>query len=96
MKVHLAKDLRKKYKLRSILLKKGDKVKILRGQKKNHVGDVDRLNLKTSKVFLTGMEITKKDGSKTTPPVNPTNLIITELNLDDKMRQKTLERATTK
>ncbi len=89
---HLSKELRKKYKTRSLSLKKGDKIKVLRGQFKKHIGNVERINLRKTKAYVSGIEITKKDGSKTTYPIDPSNLIITELNLDDKMRQKIIER----
>lgn len=89
---HLSKDLRKKYGKRNIGLRKGDKVKILIGDFKKHEGKVERIDLKKSRVFVGGAEITKKDGSKKLVPVNPSNLMITELNLDDKLRQNLLER----
>ena len=92
MSSHLSKELRKKYKTRSLGLRKGDKVKVMRGQFKNHVGAVDRIDLKKTEVYVGGIEITKKDGSKTTHPIDPSNLLITELNLDDKLRQKIIER----
>jgi len=90
--VHLSKELKKKYGKRNLGLKKGDKVKVMRGQFKKHTGNVERIDLKKTKAYLSGIEITKKDGSKTTYPINPSNLIITELNLDDKMRQKIIDR----
>lgn len=90
--VHLSKELIKKYGKRNIGLKKGDKVKVLRGQFKKHQGTVDRIDLKKTCVYLTGIEIIRKDGTKSTYPIHPSNLIITELSLDDKNRQKILER----
>ena len=89
---HLSKELRKKYKTRNLGLKKGDKAKILRGQFKKHTGNIERIDLKKIKVYVSGIEITKKEGSKTTYPINPSNLIVTELNLGDKIRQKIIER----
>ncbi len=90
--VHLSKELRKKYKTRSLGLKKEDRVRVVRGQFRKHTGNVEKIDLKKIKVYLSGIEITKKDGSKTTYPIDPSNLIITDLNLDDKMRQKIIER----
>ena len=89
---HLSKELRKKYNKRNIGLKKGDTVKIARGQFKKHIGKVDRIDLKKTRVYVSGVEITKKDGTKTTYPIHPSNLIITEMNIDDKMRQKIIGR----
>jgi len=44
------------------------------------------------RVFVSGVERSKKDGTKALLPLHPSNLIITELSLDDKLRQKILEK----
>jgi len=90
--VHLSKELIKKYKRRNLGLRKGDKVRVVRGQYKKHVAKVERIDIKKTKAYLEGIEIAKRDGTKTIPPIEPSNLVITELNLDDKMRQKILDR----
>jgi len=92
MHVHLSKDLRKKYRKRSIGVRKGDAVSILRGQFKGKTGKVERVDLKQIKVYVTGVEILKKDGTKVLCPLEPSNLMIIELNLDDKKRIKSIER----
>ncbi|MDP3765091.1 MAG: 50S ribosomal protein L24 [Nanoarchaeota archaeon] len=89
---HLSKDLRKKYGKRSIGLRKGDKVKIMRGQFRKHEGKIERIDLKNTRIFVDGVEITKRDGTKKMLALHPSNLTITELNLEDKIRQKTLEK----
>ena len=89
---HLSKELREKYKKRTVGLKKGDKVKIMRGKFKGKTGKVERIDVKRSRVYITGMEIIKKDGTKVLFPFEPSNLMITELNIDDKKRQQILER----
>lgn len=89
---HLSKDLRKKYGKRNTGLRKGDKVKILRGQFRKHEGKVERVDAKKLRIFVNGVEMPKRDGTKKLLPLNPSNLMITELNMDDKLRQKTLER----
>jgi len=83
---HLSKDLRTKHKFRSIQIKSGDKVKVVRGQYRGKTGKIERVNAKDCKVFITGIDITKKEGTKVMYPFHPSNLIITELNLDDKKR----------
>ena len=92
VKAYLSKDLRKKHNKRNLNLRKGDSVKVMRGQFKNKTGKIDEVNLKKTLVYISGIEITKKDGTKARYPLHPSNLMITELNLDDKMRQKILER----
>lgn len=89
---HLSKDLRKKYGKRSIGLRKGDKVKITVGKFRKHEGKIGGINLKKSQIFVDGAEITKRDGTKKSIALHPSNLVVTELNIDDKLRQKMLER----
>jgi len=92
MHSHLSKELQKKYGKKTFSLKKGDKVKVIRGQFKKHENKVEEVDLKKCRAYITGIEITKKDGNKTRYPIHPSNLIITELNIDDKMRQKAMKR----
>ena len=88
----LSKDLRKKYGKRSLSVRKDDKVKILRGQFKKKTGKISRVSLKKIRIYVEGVENVKKDGSKVPYPIHPSNVMITELNLDDKERKMILER----
>ncbi len=92
LNVHLSKELREKYGTRKIRVRKGDKVKIMRGQFAKKTGKVDRVSIIYEKVYVEGIEIQKKDGSKAYYPMNASNLMITELNLDDKKRKLKIER----
>lgn len=89
---HLSKDLRKKYGKRSIWLRKGDKVRIMEGKFRKHEGKVEKVDLKKTRVFINGVEITKRDGTKKMLALHPSNLMIMELNLENELRQKILER----
>lgn len=91
----LSKELNKKYSVRSMRVKKGDKVKVLRGQFKGAVGKVEKVSLKYEYVHIAKVETTKKDGSKKFYPVNPSNVVILELDID-KNRQKRLDRISNK
>lgn len=89
---HLSKELRKKYNRRAIGVKKGDKVIIVRGRFKKHSGKIEHVDMKRCKIFVGKAEITKKDGSKGFYPIDPSKVIITELNFSDKNRIKIIER----
>lgn len=91
MRTHLSKELRTKYNKRSLRLRKGDKVKVLRGNYKGEEQKVERIDVKNLKVFLERIEFTKKDGSKATRPFHPSNLMIINLDLDDKKRLQKLK-----
>ncbi len=86
LNVHLSKELAQKHGIKRIRVRSGDKVKILIGKFKGKESKVDVINLKKSKVMIAGVEVSKKDGSKSRPLIHASNLLITELNLDDKKR----------
>ena len=93
---NLSKDLRKKYNIRSLFLRKGDSIKVMRGEfkdKKGKIGEVDTRNLR---VYIEGIQKNKKDGTKVSIPFQPSNLQITDLNLEDKKRTDILERKKAK
>ena len=92
MSVRLTKDLKQKYSKRNIPVRKGDTVKIMVGQYKGKIGKVDNVDLKHKRVYVEGIFRTKKDGNKIPLASQPSNLMIMDLNLDDKLRRKALER----
>jgi len=92
MSAHLAKELRKKYGRRSFPLRKGDTVKIMKGLFSGKTGKVLEMDFGRMKVYIDGMQIKKQDGSKVNVPLEPSNLMITEMNLEDKKRIKAIER----
>jgi large subunit ribosomal protein L24 len=89
LSINLAKPLRSKYKKRSIVVVKGDTVKIMRGKFKKKQGKVSQIKMKLLKVYVEGIQIKKKDGSSVNVPLQASNLQIIELNLNDKKRLKT-------
>ena len=96
MSAHLSKELMKKYQKRNIPIKKGDKVKIMRGQFKKKIGEITKVDLRKLKVYIDNIFLVKRDGTKAFYPIYTSNLLITELKLDDKYRKESLERGVTK
>ena len=87
LSAHLSKELIKKYSTRNVPLRKEDKVKIVRGQFRKKTGKVVKVLVKKSKVYIENIQNMKNDGTKTYYPIDPSNLIILELNLMDKKRK---------
>ncbi len=83
---HLNKDLKQKYGRRSFPLKKEDEVKIMRGKFKGKTGKIIDINTLKMKVFVQDIQRSKVDGSKVNVPLDPSNLLITKLDLEDKKR----------
>jgi len=89
---HLSKELRAKYGKRAFSIRKGDTVKIMNGEFKKKTGKIADINLMKMKVSIEGIQIGKKDGSKVNIYFPASNLMITELNLDDKERLNSIKR----
>ena len=89
---NLSKELRQKYSRRSFELRKGDTVKIMRGQFKRKKGKITGIDSENIKIYVEGIQKLKKDGTKVNIPLDPSKLQIAELNLDDKKRLQSIER----
>ena len=76
---HLSRELREKMKKRSIRARKGDKVKIVRGSFKGKEGKIVKVDLKKCKIFIEGVTRKKARGQEILVPIDPSNVIITEL-----------------
>ncbi len=92
MAAHLSKELKEKYGKRSFSVRTGDVVEVARGQFKGKTGKVVKVLLKKYRVYVEGVELTKKDGSKVFYPIHPSNLVIKELELSDPKREEALKR----
>jgi large subunit ribosomal protein L24 len=92
VRAHLSKELRKQHNKRSLRIRNGDTVKIMRGKFKNKTGKVEGVNLKEGSIFVSDMVVSKKDGTKSFIGIDPSNLMLIEIKTDDKERRKTLEK----
>jgi large subunit ribosomal protein L24 len=92
LNVHLSKELREKYGIRALRVRTGDKVRIMRGQFKKQEGKVEEVNVKKLKVYIEKIGHTKRDGTKARYPIQPSNLLLVELNTDDKQRLTSLKK----
>jgi large subunit ribosomal protein L24 len=91
---HLDGKLIEKYNIRSFPLRKGDTVKIIRGDKKikGFETKVTEVNIKKGTIIVDGVTIAKADKKQVERPIQPSNVIITKLDLSDTLRRKRLEK----
>ncbi|MBI5225148.1 50S ribosomal protein L24 [Candidatus Micrarchaeota archaeon] len=78
LSIHLSKELRKKYKKRALLAKKGDKVRILRGEFKKREGKIVEVDYKDAKIFVEGIIYKKQGGKEKQFPIQPSNCVLLE------------------
>ncbi|MCD6248215.1 MAG: 50S ribosomal protein L24 [Hadesarchaea archaeon] len=85
-------DLRKNYGRVSLPVRKGDRVRIMRGDFRGIEGEVTEVNMKKCRIAVEGAITTKADGSEVPRWIHPSNVMIVKLQLEDKERRKILER----
>lgn len=87
LKCRLDEFLQEEYGLRSLVVKKGDLVRVMRGQFRETEGKVTAVSYKQGRVFLDNATITKADGKEASVPVHPSNLMLVKLELDDERKR---------
>lgn len=94
---HLDKALRAKMgiKKRAIRLATGDTIKIMSGSKKGTTGKVTSVDLKTGRIKVSSLVKKNAKGKEFSVSISPSNVYITELNLEDKFRADRLKLAPT-
>ena len=92
MSAHLSPELREKYNRRSFPVRAGDRVKIMRGEFKGVEGKVTKVDRERQMVYVENVTTKKADGTTVQRPIHVSNVMITELNLDDEYRKQALLR----
>ncbi len=88
----LSPELREKYGVKRLPVRKGDTVRIMRGDWKGHEGKVVRVDTKKSRIFIEGVQRKKADQTPVYYPIHPSKVMIVKLDLSDKWRKKIIER----
>ncbi|MHA1215746.1 MAG: 50S ribosomal protein L24 [Candidatus Thorarchaeota archaeon] len=91
LRCRLDDDLREEYGVRSMVVRKGDLVRIMRGQFRDTEAKVTRVDYSKTRVYVDAATTTKADGKEAPVPLHPSNLMIVKLELDDD-RKRILER----
>ncbi len=93
LSAHLSKELRKKWNKRSLPVRRGDEVKVMRGKFKGTIGKISKVDLKKLKVYIENVKRKKVSGEEVHVPIHPSNLLILNPVMDDKERLKVIQRA---
>jgi large subunit ribosomal protein L24 len=88
----LSDELRKKYGVKRLPVRKGDTVKIVRGKFRGHEGTVAKVDLKKVRIYVDGATIENARGEPVFYPIHPSKVIITKLGNVDKVREKIINR----
>ncbi len=90
-RAHLSPGLRKEYGHRSVRVAKGDTGLVMRGDFAGKEGVVQRVDLREGTVIVEGIVVAKADGTEKARPLSPSSLMVTKLELKDKVRAARLK-----
>jgi large subunit ribosomal protein L24 len=94
MKVRLSKKLREKYRTRSVSVRKGDSVKILRGDFAGIEGKIIETDRHNQKVTVEGVTKEKVSGEQRRIPVHVSNVEMTTVDTGDRWRSDKFKKKT--
>jgi len=92
MAAPLSQELISSKGVKTLPVRKGDTVHIMRGDHKGFEGKVSQIDLKRYRIFVEGLTREKVDGTNIFVSVHPSKIMIKNLKLDDKWRQGIVER----
>jgi large subunit ribosomal protein L24 len=85
---HLSKDLKKQLGMRSVTLRTNDLVKVMRGKFKGKSGKITSVNYGRKRVLVEKVLRKKSDGTEIQVPLEPSNLLVVEIDKSDGRRFK--------
>ncbi|MEM1548113.1 MAG: 50S ribosomal protein L24 [Thermoproteota archaeon] len=89
---HLSRELRSKYGFRSLPVKTGDRVLIIRGDYRGVEGDVSRVDRERGRVYVSGVYRENARGEQRLVPIPLSSVILVKIDEKDKWRQRIVER----
>ncbi|NHX35864.1 MULTISPECIES: 50S ribosomal protein L24 [Halolamina] len=87
----LTADLREEYGQRNVRVNAGDTVEVLRGDHAGEEGEVLKVDLREEIIHVEEVTVEKTDGEEVPRPLDASNVRVTELDLEDEVRQERLE-----
>ena len=87
----LTADLREEYGQRNVRVNAGDTVEVLRGDHAGEEGEVLKVDLRDEVIHVEEVTVEKTDGEEVPRPLDASNVRVTELDLEDEVRQARLE-----
>jgi large subunit ribosomal protein L24 len=91
LKCKLDEFLSEEHGISSLVVKKGDLVRIMRGQFRDTEGTVTNVSYSKARVYVDSATTTKADGKEASIPIHPSNLLLVKLAMNDD-RKKAIEK----
>ena len=88
----LSAELQSSHGIKTLSVRNGDTVRIMRGDHKGFEGKISRIDHTNCRIYVEGLTREKVDGTAIFVPVHPSKVTIKSLVLDDKWRKNILDR----
>ncbi|MEM3203260.1 MAG: 50S ribosomal protein L24 [Saccharolobus sp.] len=92
----LVEDLRKQYGIKRINIRKGDTVKVVRGDFVGREGKVVEVDTKKGRIAIEGLTRKKADGTPVYVWIHASKVMISKLDLSDPRRREKIEKLSKK
>ena len=92
----LVEDLRKQYGIKRITIRKGDTVKVVRGDFVGREGKVIEVDTKKGRIAIEGLTRKKADGTPVYVWIHASKVMISKLDLSDPRRREKIEKLSKK
>jgi large subunit ribosomal protein L24 len=86
----LADNLREQYARNSVRVKKGDNVRVMRGEYSGIEGKIEKVNTLRGTLAIEGVQREKVRGGNVKVQIHASNVQVIGLNLEDKLRENSL------
>jgi large subunit ribosomal protein L24 len=83
---HLAPKYLEAGKKRSLTIRKGDQVRIMRGEQRGEEGKVEKVDMKNLMITIEGITQAKADESQAARKIHPSNIMIIKPDMSDRRR----------
>jgi large subunit ribosomal protein L24 len=92
LNVHISKGLKTKLnvKKRTLQIKTGDYIEVMKGKFKGKTGKVSKVSLRTNKILIEGISRKTSKGKEVMIPIYSSNVYITDIDATDKFRKEKL------
>jgi len=91
VRAHLSESLREEYGKRNVRVNEGDTVEVQRGDFAGEEADVVNVDLRDAVVHVEDVTLETADGEEVPRPLDASNLVVTDLDLEDEKREARLE-----
>ena len=91
LSAHLSPELRKKYGIRSLPVRKGDVVRVVRGSFSGHEQKVSSVDRSKYLLHIEGVTMAKSDEKQVSRAIHPSNVMIAKLDTSDPWRKRKLD-----